>query len=62
MKSNTNLFYSYNIISFLFNQFGLTIEYSKFKVFYFLKATKNFNSLPLDLGLLSSLLLRPKDI
>jgi len=61
IKSNANLFYSYNIISFLFNQFGLTIEHSKSKVFYFSKATKNFDSLPLDLGLLGSLLLRPKD-
>jgi len=57
MKSNANLFSSYNIISFLFNQFGLTIEHSKSKVFYFSKATKNFDSPPLDLGLLDSLLL-----
>jgi len=28
-KSNANLFYSYSIISFLFEQFSLTIEYSK---------------------------------
>jgi len=29
------LFCSYNIISFLFNQFGLIIEHRKSKVFYF---------------------------
>ena len=62
MKSHANLFSSYNIISFLFNQFGLIIEHSKSKVFYFSKTTKNFDSLPLDLGLLGSLLLRPKDM
>ena len=57
MKSNTNSFSSYNIISFLFNQFGLTIEYSKSKVFYFSKATKNFDLPSLDLELLDNLLI-----
>ena len=61
MKSHANLFSSYNIISFLFNQFGLIIEHSKSKVFYFSKATKNFDLPSLDLELLGSLLLRPKD-
>ena len=62
MKSNANFFSSYNIISFLFHQFGLAIEHSKSKVFYFSRATKNFDPPPLDLGLLDSSLLRPKDI
>lgn len=57
MKSNANLFSSYNIISFLFNQFDLTIEYSKSKVFYFSKATKNFDLSSLDLELLGNLLI-----
>jgi len=62
MKSNANLFSSYNIILFLFNQFGLVIEHCKSKVFHFLRATKNFDPPPLDLELLDSSLLRLKDI
>ena len=62
MKSNANFFSSYNIISFLFNQFGLVIEHCKSKVFHFLRATKNFDPPPLDLELLDNSLLRPKDI
>ena len=38
------------------------IEHCKSKVFHFSRATKNFDLPPLDLGLLDSLLLRPKDI
>jgi len=34
-KTNAILFYSYNIINLLFNQFGLTIEHGKFEVFHF---------------------------
>ena len=48
-KSNTNLFYSYSIISSLFKQFGLTIKCNKLEVFHFSKATKNFDPPPLDL-------------
>jgi len=57
MKSNANSFSSHNTISFLFNQFGLTIEHSKSKVFYFSKATKNFDLPSLDLELLGNLLI-----
>ena len=41
-KSNVNLFYSYNIILFLFNQFSLVIKYNKLKVFHFSRLTKKY--------------------
>ena len=56
-KSNTNLFCSYSIISFLFNQFGLVIEHDKLEFFHFSRLTKNRNPLPLDLGPLEDPLL-----
>ena len=51
-KSNANLFCSYSIISSLFEQFGLIIEYNKLEVFHFSETTKNFDFPPLDLELL----------
>jgi len=57
-----NLFCNYGIISSLFRQFGLTIEHDKSEVFHFSRATKNFNSLPLDLRPLGDVVLRQKDI
>jgi len=60
-KSNANIFCSYSIISSLFEQFGLMIEYNKLEMFYFSRSTKNYNSSPLDLGLLEGPLLQPKD-
>jgi len=60
-KSNTILFSSYSIISSLFKQFGLTIEYKKSEVFYFSRFFKNFNPSPLDLSSLGSSILWPKD-
>jgi len=60
-KSNTNLFYSYSIISSLFKQFGLTIKCNKLEVFHFSKATKNFDPPPLDLEPLEEPILQPKD-
>lgn len=51
-KSNAYLFYSYNIISNIFNQFGLTIEHSKSEVFNFSRSIRNFNPPSLDLSLL----------
>ena len=35
---NTNIFYSYNIVSILFTNFGLVIEHRKTKVFHFSKS------------------------
>ena len=40
LKSNTNLFSSYNIISLIFNQFRLEIKHNKSKIFHFSRATK----------------------
>jgi len=48
--SNTNLFYSYNIISSLFIKFGLVVEYGKTEVFYFYKLHGDFNPPPLNLS------------
>lgn len=56
-KSNANLLYIYSIISFLLEQFSLTIEYSKSYVFHFCKSTKNFDPPFLDLGLLEGSIL-----
>ena len=52
----------YNILvstlSFMDDGFFIhTIEYTKSEVFYFSRMTKNFNSSPLNLGLLGDLLL-----
>ena len=60
-KSNIFLFCSYNIISFLFNQVGLTIEHGKSEFFHFSRLTKNFNLPLLDLSLLESPILWPKE-
>jgi len=48
-KLNANLFYSYNIIPSLFNQFSLIIKYNKSEVFYFSRSTKSTHSFLLDL-------------
>jgi len=61
-KSNISLFYSYNIIFFLFSQFSLVIEHNKSEVFHFSKSMKIINPPSLDLTFLKSLLLRPKDM
>jgi len=61
-KLNANLFYSYNIISSLLNQFSLVIKYNKSEVFYFSRSTKSTHSLLLDLRPLKSSLLYLKDI
>jgi len=55
-------FYSYSIISFLFNQFSLVIKYNKSEVFQFSKLTKNNNLSSLDLRPLEDSLLQPKDM
>ena len=56
-KSNASLFCSYSIIFSFFKQFRLMIEHNKLEVFYFSKATKNYNLSLLDLGSLERLLL-----
>ena len=47
--SNTNLFCSYNIISFLLIRFGLVIEHGKIEIFYFSRLHGTFNPSLLDL-------------
>ena len=59
-KSNTNLFCSYNIISSLFEQFGLTIKHSKSEIFHFSRSIKNFDSPSLDLSSLGESILQPR--
>ena len=61
-KTNSYLFYSYNIISSLFKQFGFVIEYRKSKVFYFSKLHELFNPPLLDPSLCGAPILKPKDI
>ena len=60
--SNTNLFYSYNVISFLLIKFELVVEYGKTEVFYFSRLYGVFNSSPLDLILIGGSVLLSKAI
>ena len=60
--SNTLLFCNYNIITSLFNWFGLAIEHGRSEVFHFSKSHGNFDSPPLDLSLLGDSVLEMKDI
>jgi len=49
---NSNLFYSYYVMSFLLEQFGLVIEHGKTEVFHFSRLYGTFNSLSLDFSIL----------
>ena len=60
-KSNANLFCSYSIVSFLFEQFGFSIKYNKSEVFHFSRSTTNFNSFLFDLESLGGFFLYPKE-
>ena len=60
-KLNTNLFFSYSIIYFLFEQFGLIIKHNKSKVFYFSRMMKNYKLPSLNLRPLRGYLLWSKD-
>jgi len=55
-KANSLLFCSYNIISLLFEQFGLVIKHEKTKVFHFSRLYGVFN-----LSQIRGLVLYPKD-
>jgi len=59
--SNSHLFYSYNVLSKLLDNFSLIIEHSKTEIFHFNRSQGVFNPLPLDLSPLGGLILRPKD-
>ena len=59
--SNSILFCSYNVVSSILVKFGLTLEHGKTEVFYFSRAQCIFNSPPLNLLDISSLILNPKN-
>jgi len=60
-NTNANLFYSYNIISSLLEQFGLIVKYRKTKNFHFSRLYRIFNILPLNLSQIDGLILYSKD-
>ena len=59
--SNSQLFYSYNILSGLLDKFGLNIEHSKTESFHFNRSHRMFNPPPLDLLPLGGSVLQPKN-
>ena len=66
-KTNTLLFYSYNIVSSLFNQFGLVIKHGKSEVFHFSRSHESFNSSSLnspslDLSIIEGFFLQLKNV
>jgi len=60
-KLNSHLFYSYNVISSLLNQFSLIIEHRKTEVFHFSRSHGVLNSPFLDLNCLGGSTLYSKD-
>jgi len=62
VTSNSQLFYSYNILSKLLNKFGLIVEHSKTDIFHFNRSHGVFNPLPLDLSSIGGPILKPKDL
>jgi len=58
---NTNLFCSYNIISFILSKYGLIIEHGKTDAFHFTRSHENYNPPPLNLTSIGSPLLLPKE-
>ena len=61
LSSNSQLFYSYNVLLNLLSDFGLVIEHGKAEVFHFNRSHRAFNPPPLDLSPLGGLILCPKD-
>ena len=59
--SNDFCFCSYSITSLFLEKFGLLLEHRKIRVFYFSKATGNFNLPPLNLSILGDPILWPKN-
>ena len=58
----SNLFYSYNVMSSLLDQFRLIIEYEKTENFHFSRSYSIFNSPVLDLSQISSPIICSKDM
>ena len=61
-KNNTYFYYSYNIISFLLEQFGLIVEHEKIEVFYFSRLHGIFDPPSLDLSQIKGLILHSKEL
>jgi len=59
--SNSRLFCSYNVMTKLLDKFGLIVEHSKTKVFYFNRSHNPFNPLPLNLSSIGGSVLTPKN-
>jgi len=59
--SNSHLFCSYNVASNLLLDFGLTMEYSKTKIFHFSRLIGSFNPLSLNLSPIGGPTLCPKE-
>ena len=59
--SNSQLFYSYNVLSGLLERCGLNIEHSKTEMFYFNRSHRTFNPSLLDLLLLEGPILHSKN-
>ena len=59
--SNSYLFYSYNVLTKLLDNFGLVIEHLKTEIFHFSRSQGVFNPPPLNLSLIGGPILRPKD-
>ena len=62
LKKQIHIFFSYNIISFLLEQFGLIIEYRKSEVFHFSRSCGLFNSPLLNLNSIRGPILYSKDL
>ena len=58
---NTNIFCSYNVISYLPGKFGLIMEHRKTEVFYFSRLHEVFNPPSLNLIPLGGPILYPKN-
>ena len=58
---NSQLFYSYNVLSGLLDKFGLNIKHSKTEMFHFNRSHRMFNPPPLDLSPLEGPILHPKN-
>jgi len=58
--SNSQLFYSYNVLTKLLDNFGLIIKHSKTEVFHFNRSYGFFNPFQLDLSPIGGPVLHPK--
>ena len=59
--SNSLLFCNYNVTSSILDKFSLVLEHGKTEVFHFSRVQGVFNPFPLNLLVISSPILKPKD-